>query len=68
MKYVNTNTNMFLASIITILWWASIWYLIEETMVYVSGNKKHFKAFICMIIIIGITMYSFLNPDHSITL
>jgi len=65
MKHV--STNLVSLSMITILWWASLWYLIEETIVYVTGNKKHLKAAICIAIIMTIIFYCHINPDHGIT-
>jgi len=61
------STNVISLSMITILWWASIWYLIEETIIYISGNKKHLKAAICISIIMTITFYCYVYPEHDIT-
>jgi len=55
-------------SIINILWWVSVWYLIEEGIVFISGNKRHFKAMICIIISVSIVIYTSFYPEHGLIL
>ena len=53
-------------SIITILWWVSIWYLIEEGIEYIAGNKRHLKAITCIVIIISISIYCSIYQNHGL--
>jgi len=49
-------------SIIIIMWWVSIWILIEEAILYVSADKRHLKLYVCTLIIIIITLCAHIQP------
>ena len=49
-------------SILIIVWWVSIWILIEETIEYISGDKRHVKLYVCVILIVLISMYVNMYP------
>ena len=56
--------NIFAASIISILWWVALWFLFEEAIAFTSGNKRHVKVLICMILVILIIIYTHMFPTH----
>jgi hypothetical protein len=60
--------NIFGASIISILWWVVIWFLFEEAIAFTSGNKRHVKVLICMIVVILIVIYTRMFPTHIVSL
>ena len=49
-------------SVLIIVWWVSVWVLIEETIEYISGNKQHVKLYVCVILIIIISIYVNMYP------
>ena len=51
-------------SIISVLWWVVLWFLFEEIILLVSGNKRHLKVLICITIAALIYMYVIINPTH----
>ena len=55
-------------SFIIILWWVALWYIIEETIVFLAGNKRHLKLSICVIIIVIITIYAHYTPYIALKL
>jgi hypothetical protein len=62
-----SNTyDMLSHSFLIIMWWVSLWLLAEETIIYVSGNKKHIKMSICVVMICIIAFYSFMNPTFAL--
>ena len=56
--------DIFFASILSILWWVSLWYLFDEIITLVSGNKWQLKIAICVTIIILIYLYCIMNPSQ----
>ena len=56
--------NIFGASIISVLWWVALWFLFEEAIEFTSGNKRHVKVLICMILVILIIIYTHMFPTH----
>jgi len=52
------------SSVIVILWWASIWVLIDEGIEFVSGNRKHIKLAVCLIIVFGILVTCAIFPHY----
>jgi len=52
-------------SIIIIIWWVTLWLIVEETIVYLSGNKRHLKLSICVVIIIIISIYAHVFPKFA---
>lgn len=52
------------SSVVVILWWVSVWVLIEEGIEFVSGNRKHLKLAVCLIIIFGIVLTCALFPQY----
>jgi len=52
-------------SIIIIIWWVTLWLIIEETIVYLSGDKRHIKISICVVIIIIISIYAHVFPKFA---
>ena len=55
-------------SFIIILWWVALWFIIEETIVFLAGNKRHLKLSICVIIIVIITIYAHYTPHLALKL
>ena len=55
-------------SFIIILWWVALWFIIEETIVFLAGNKRHLKLSICVIIIVIITIYAHHAPYIALKL
>ena len=53
------------SSVIVILWWVSIWVLIEEGIEFVSGNRKHIKLAVCLTIIFGVVVTCALFPHYT---
>lgn len=51
-------------SILVILWWVSVWILIEEGIVFVSGNRKSIKLLVCAVIVTGILIACSIFPNH----
>lgn len=62
----NTDTlavpNILGTSVLIIVWWVSVWILIEETIEYISGDKRHVKLYVCVILIVLISVYVNLYP------
>jgi hypothetical protein len=38
--------------------------LFEEVIEFTSGNKRHIKVLICMIIVIFVVIYTHMFPSH----
>jgi len=53
-------------SVIVVLWWIGLWTLAEEALIFISGNKKNKKLAICVIIVISIIFYSYMNKSFSL--
>lgn len=51
-------------SILVILWWVSVWILIEEGIVFVSGNRKSTKLLVCAVIVAGILIACSIFPHY----
>ena len=51
-------------SILVILWWVSMWLIIEEGILFVSGNRKHIKMLVCALIIVGVLITCSIFPHH----
>ena len=51
-------------SIVVILWWVSLWILIEEGIVFVSGNRKSIKLLVCAVIVVGILIACAIFPHY----
>ena len=49
-------------SVLIIVWWVSVWILIEEAIEYISGDKRHIKLYVCVILIVLISLYVNLYP------
>jgi hypothetical protein len=45
-------------SFIIILWWVSLWLIVEESISFISGDKRHVKMSICVMIIVILTVYA----------
>ena len=58
------HKNIFTMSLISILWWVAFWFLFEEAIIFTSGNKRHLKILICIIIIALIILYAAMFPTH----
>jgi hypothetical protein len=56
------------SSALIILWWVSLWLIAEETIEFLSGNKRHIKLSICVIVIVIITVYAHMYPKFAIKL
>jgi hypothetical protein len=52
-------------SAVIIIWWVSLWLIIEETIAYVSGDKRHIKLAVCTLIIIILTIYAHIQPTFA---
>jgi hypothetical protein len=52
-------------SAIIIIWWVSLWLIIEETIVYVSGDRRHVKLAICTLIVIVLSFYAHIYPAFT---
>lgn len=51
-------------SILVILWWVSMWLIIEEGILFVSGNRKHIKMLVCALISVGVLITCSIFPHH----
>ena len=51
-------------SILVILWWVSLWILIEEGIVFVSGNRKSIKLLVCAVIVVSILIACAIFPHY----
>lgn len=51
-------------SILVILWWVSMWLIIEEGILFVSGNRKHIKMLVCALIGAGVLITCSIFPHH----
>ena len=51
-------------SILVILWWVSMWLIIEEGILFVSGNRKQIKILVCAVIIVGVLLTCAIFPHH----
>ena len=51
-------------SILVILWWVSLWILIEEGIVFVSGNRKSIKLLVCAVIVVCILIACSIFPHY----
>ena len=51
-------------SILVILWWVSMWLIIEEGILFVSGNRKQIKMLVCAVIIVGVLLTCAIFPHH----
>jgi len=49
-------------SVLIILWWVALWLILEESISFLSGDKRHRKIAICVIIIVIITIYAHIYP------
>lgn len=49
-------------SILIILWWVSLWIILEELIDYASSSKRHLKIAICGFVIVLIVVYSHVRP------
>jgi len=54
--------SVFTLSVISVLWWVAIWFLFEDTITFISGNKRHLRVVICLVIIVSIVIYGILYP------
>jgi hypothetical protein len=52
------------SSILVILWWVSMWAIIEEGILFVSGNRKQIKMLVCAIIIAIVIITCAIFPHH----
>jgi hypothetical protein len=64
MYYTDTVAvpGMLGTSVLIIVWWVSIWILIEEAIEYISGDKRHVKLYVCVILIVVISLYVNMYP------
>ena len=51
-------------SILVILWWVSMWLIIEEGILFVSGNRKQIKMLVCAVIIVIVLITCAIFPHH----
>jgi hypothetical protein len=51
-------------SVLVILWWVALWFMFEEAILFVSGNRRNIKIMICLIIIVGIVAICAFFPYH----
>ena len=52
------------ASILVILWWVSIWFMIEEAILFVSGNRRNVKILICLFISVSVVITCSFFPQN----
>ena len=65
MKIEVSDFNVSLGtSVLVILWWVSIWFMIEEAILFVSGNKRHIKLLVCLIISVSVVMVCSVFPQN----
>ena len=53
-------------SMLVILWWISLWFLAEETILFISDDKKHKKIAVCVVIVTMIAFYCYVNKSFSL--
>jgi hypothetical protein len=41
-----------------------VWAMIEEGILFVSGNRKHIKMIVCAIISVGVIITCSIFPHH----
>ena len=64
-KRMSTDVSIHMStSVLVILWWVSVWAMIEEAILFVSGNRKHIKMIVCAIISVGVIITSSIFPHH----
>ena len=51
-------------SILVILWWVSMWFMIEEAILFISGNKRHIKMIVCLFIIVSVVLTCSVFPQN----
>lgn len=51
-------------SVLVILWWVAVWVLVEEAILFISGNRRHIKMLVCVLIIFSIVVTCSLFPHH----
>ena len=51
-------------SILVILWWVSMWLIIEEGILFVSGNRKQIKMLVCAVIIVIVLITCAIFPHY----
>ena len=52
------------SSILVVLWWVALWFMFEEAILFVSGNRRHIKMMICLIITVSIIIICSVFPYH----
>jgi len=58
---IHTNLS---SSILVVLWWVALWFIFEEAILFVSGNRRHIKMMICLIITVSIIVVCSVFPHH----
>jgi hypothetical protein len=62
--FANKSTTwILLFSAITIIWWFAIWTVVEDTLVLVSGGKRHIHVALCVAIIAAISIGFYGYPE-----
>ena len=51
-------------SILVILWWVSMWFMIEEAILFISGNKRHIKMIVCLFISVSVVLTCSVFPQN----
>lgn len=65
MKIEITDINGNLGtSVVVIAWWVAIWFIFEEAILFVSGNRRHIKVTICLIIMFIVFVTCCFYPYH----
>jgi hypothetical protein len=52
------------SSVLVVLWWVALWFMFEEAILFVSGNRRHVKMMICLIITASIIAICSFFPHH----